>query len=150
MGELSDGRMNAWLLQQRNVDNTSCLVRANKQNFGGTLNNEDFITAIEEVVSSAAINDTISNLSSPPGRKPPEALIQQSLWFNALSDSDKNMLKAIVASAVNESVFGFLCVLDGVRAISDTEESNNLSLIHGDTLLNDPALESLHDLYKNV
>lgn len=58
------------------------------------------------------------------------------------------MVKSIISDAVNESVFGFLCVLDGVRSIFDTGDSNNLKLTHGDTLLNDIENECLHDLYK--
>ncbi|QHJ10947.1 hypothetical protein FX988_01169 [Paraglaciecola mesophila] len=114
------------------------------------MNNEDFITTIEQVVAKAAINDTISTLSSPPGRKPDGSLIQQSVWYNSLSDSDQDMLKRIVSRAVNESVFGFLCVLDGVRAISDAHETNELTLTHKETVLNDAHKEYLHDLYRNV
>ena len=112
------------------------------------MNNSEFITVIEDVVSTSAIEDTIDNLESPPGRKPDENLVKQSAWFNSLSDSDKNMVKSIISDAVNESVFGFLCVLDGVRSISD--DSNKLKLTHGDTLLNDIENQCLHDLYKNV
>ncbi|MEZ9519640.1 hypothetical protein AB4155_08975 [Vibrio splendidus] len=114
------------------------------------MNNSEFITVIEDVVSTSAIEDTIDNLESPPGRKPDENLVKQSAWFNSLSDSDKNMVKNIISDAVNESVFGFLCVLDGVRSISDSDDSNKLKLTHGDTLLNDIENQYLHDLYKNV
>ena len=117
---------------------------------GGLVNNSEFIAIIEDVVSASAIEDTIENLNSPSGRKPDENLVKQSAWFNSLSDSDKNMVKSIISDAVNESVFGFLCVLDGVRSISDSGDSNNLKLTHGDTLLNDIENECLHDLYKNV
>jgi hypothetical protein len=114
------------------------------------MNNSEFIVKIEDVVSASAIEDTIDNLSSPSGRKPDENLVKQSAWFNSLSDSDKGMVKSIISDAVNESVFGFLCVLDGVRSISASGDSNNLKLTHGDTLLNDIENECLHDLYKNV
>jgi hypothetical protein len=114
------------------------------------VNNSEFISIIEEVVSESAIEDTIDNLESPPDRNPDESLVRQSNWFKSLSDSDKNMVKSIVSSSVNESVFGFLCVLDGVRSISKSGETNELELTHKRTLLNDPEKECLHDLYKNV
>jgi hypothetical protein len=117
---------------------------------GGLVNNSEFIAIIEDVVSASAIEDTIENLNSPSGRKPDENLVKQSAWFNSLSDSDKDMVKSIISDAVNESVFGFLCVLDGVRSISDSGGSNSLKLTHGDTLLNDIEKKCLHDLYKNV
>ena len=117
---------------------------------GGLVNNSEFIAIIEDVVSASAIEDTIENLNSPSGRKPDENLVKQSAWFNSLSDSDKDMVKSIISDAVNESVFGFLCALDGVRSISDSSDSNNLKLTHDDTLLNDIENECLHDLYKNV
>jgi len=117
---------------------------------GGLVNKSEFIAVIGDVVSASAIEDTIDNLKSPPGRKPDENLVKQSAWFNSLSDSDKDMVKSIISDAVNESVFGFLCVLDGVRSISDSGDSNKLKLTHGDTLLNDIENQYLHDLYKNV
>ncbi|MGS0690433.1 hypothetical protein [Shewanella sp. 30m-9] len=114
------------------------------------MNNSEFIIVIQDVVSTTAIEDTLDNLKSPPGRRPDESLVKQSTWFNSLSDSDKDMVKSIISDAVNESAFGFLCVLDGVRSTSESGTSNNLKLTHGNTLLNDPEKEYLHDLYKNV
>ncbi len=110
----------------------------------------EFTKIIKEVVSQAAIEDTLENLNDPPGRKPDEQLLVQSEWFKALSLSDREMVSKVIAEAVHESVFCFLCVLDGVRSISEAGEINNLNLSHGGVQLNDVSGELLHDIYKHV
>ncbi|WP_413702160.1 hypothetical protein ACLKMH_12120 [Psychromonas sp. KJ10-10] len=60
------------------------------------------------------------------------------------------MLRSIISEAVDESVFGFLCVIDGVRSISNGGEENGLQLIHRSTRLNDETNEMLHDIYNNI
>jgi predicted house-cleaning noncanonical NTP pyrophosphatase (MazG superfamily) len=110
----------------------------------------EFTNLVKEVVSEAAIEDTIENLNDPPGRKPDEHLVAQSEWFKALSQKDRDMVCKVISEAVHESVFGFLCVLDGVRSISGSGESNDLILSHGGVQLNEASGELLHDIYNNV
>jgi hypothetical protein len=55
-----------------------------------------------------------------------------------------------ITMASDTTMFSFLCVLDGVRAIEDTEEKGQLKLIFSkdgvEELLNNPDEEYLHDL----
>lgn len=110
----------------------------------------EFIKLIKLVVADAAVEDTIGELMDPPGRKPANDLRIRSEWFKSLSEHDRDMVQQITSEAVHSSIFGFMCVLDGVRAISDSGESNNLTLTHENTTLNADDNEFLHDLYKNV
>jgi hypothetical protein len=61
------------------------------------------------------------------------------------------MVLEIVKESVETSVFGFLCVLDGVRAIEDDEIKGRLDLFYdkagNQQLLNNPEEEYLHDLF---
>ena len=45
--------------------------------------------------------------------------LELSAWFNGLGEVDQAFVARIVRQAADEAVFGFLCVLDGVRAIED-------------------------------
>jgi hypothetical protein len=59
-------------------------------------------------------------------------------------------LNEIIKEAVETSVFGFLCVLDGVRAI-ETSDKSNLKLYYEKAgnvvLLNDEDDDYLHDIF---
>ena len=114
---------------------------------------EEFIAAIKIAVHDSAINGMKTNLASPPGRKPPEKTKVTSRWFSSLPDEDKHQVEEIIKQAVHASVFAFLCVIDGVRAIESTPEKGSLELIfnkNGDKkLINDQHGNMLHDIYQD-
>lgn len=110
----------------------------------------EFTKRIKQVVAQGAIEDAIDNLNDPPGRNPDRQLLIQSAWYKRLNETDREMVSKLITEAVHESVFGFLCVLDGVRSIADSGDSNNLQLSHNGVQLNDISGEFLHDIYKNI
>lgn len=62
------------------------------------------------------------------------------------------MLSGIIARSVDSGIFGFLCVLDGVRVIEDDETKGDFQLnyIKGSkSLLNAADSPMLHDLYSD-
>ena len=73
-------------------------------------------------------------------------------WYEALTTSDKEIVRGIVTEAVDSALFGVLTVLDGVRAFADPASMDKLRLVSvnptGENLLNDPNSEFLHDLYQ--
>ncbi|MBZ5858549.1 hypothetical protein [Flavihumibacter profundi] len=113
------------------------------------MNSKEFVNVIKVVVGDNTINGMRSNLEKPPGRKPSEKLLTMSKWYNELSEDDKKMVFQIVKESIDLSIFGFLCVLDGVTAI-ENENKGELKLFYqrGDIniLLNDTGEEYLHDL----
>ncbi|MEI7376821.1 hypothetical protein [Dickeya chrysanthemi] len=112
---------------------------------------EKFVDVIKLVVRDAAIEDTISVLTSPPGRRPSKELVELSNYYNGKNDEEKELINRIIKLASDDAVFGFLCVLDGVRAIEDEEEKGTLSLIYKkneEVILNKD--EDLHDYYNAV
>ncbi|GGH04548.1 hypothetical protein FAZ19_05565 [Sphingobacterium alkalisoli] len=115
------------------------------------MKSEEFIKSIKVVVSQGAINDVLESLSDPPGRKPNNELVEISNWYNSLDQEGKSFIKKIVEMGVDTSMFGFLCVLDGVRVIESTIDKGNFELYYAKgkstTLLNDPQEEYLHDIY---
>lgn len=61
------------------------------------------------------------------------------------------MLREALRESAEAAVFGFLCILDGVRVIESGPNQGELELylVNGDkrVLLNDPHEEELHNLF---
>ncbi len=115
------------------------------------MNSESFIEAIKEYVREAAITSTLDVISSPPGRSPSDDRVKMAEWHSSLPTDQQVVLKMIIREAVDEALFGLLCVLDGVRAVEDANSRGYFELHHigkaGRTLLNDGDKEYLHDIY---
>ena len=117
------------------------------------MNQEEFIEVIKNSVANAAVLDVIETLKFPPGRRPAERAVKLSTFYNQLSLEQQQQINEIIHIAVDASVFGFLCIIDGVRSINDLENQGSLKLTYKDedgieTLLNDPEENYLHDIYK--
>lgn len=114
------------------------------------MNTEEFVEIINLVVCNSTADDVISNLESPPGRQPDRELKELSVWFNSLDENAKVVVNQLIKMTSREAVKGFLCVLDGVRAIENQANKGQLELWYkrGEMKvnLNDPNGEMLHDL----
>jgi hypothetical protein len=116
------------------------------------MNMEDFIHVLKQVVRDAAIDESINVLDRPPGRRPSVKLQEQSQWYHSLKEEDKRVLAQIIAEISDRVIFGFLCVLDGVRAVEDDKLKGRFELRYlkdGVVILNPPNGIMLHDLYRS-
>jgi hypothetical protein len=114
------------------------------------MNAEQFMLVIKQVVRDAAIQDAISLLERPPGRRPPQAELARAEWYKSLSPLDRKNLTAVVADAVDAALFGLFAVIDGVRTVENGEIKGTFELhyVKGSRItLNGPDEEMLHDLY---
>jgi hypothetical protein len=115
------------------------------------MNSESFIKAIKIAVKNGTAKDVVDNIKNPLGRSPEPEIVKLSAWYNRLSNEDKLNIDNLLEQAVNYTIFGFLCVLDGVRAIEGKGEKGSLELyyVKGNDriLLNDSNEEFLHDIY---
>lgn len=114
------------------------------------MNANDFVDVLKLVVNDAAVEDTISVLESPPGRKPSKELIDLSVFYNKQSDDDKELINRIIKMAADDALFGILCVIDGVRAIEDDEDKGELVLTYqknNESLVILNENKNLHDIY---
>lgn len=114
------------------------------------MDSRQFINALRVVVRDGAVSEEFSVLKKPPGRRPPENLKEISAWYNTLDDEQKRILSVVLCDVVDRAVFGFLCVLDGVRAIENDADKGRLELRYvknGSVLLNSPEGEMLHELW---
>ncbi|MFA5122722.1 hypothetical protein [Zavarzinia sp.] len=114
------------------------------------MDGQEFVDLLKIVVRDGTARGEIEALGKPPGRRPRDELVAQSVWFNSLSDDDRRMLSSIIADTADLAVFRFLCVLDGVVAIEDTPDKGRLELsfVKGRaTVLNPEEGEMLHDFW---
>lgn len=114
------------------------------------MNTEIFIDAIKQVVIEDSIRGMQSNLANPPGKNPDQRIVELSRWFKSLSIEHQAIVVRIIRESVEMGVFGFLCVLDGVRAIENSENKGQLKLFYENrdklVLLNNTESISLHEL----
>src|SRR5687768_10106031 len=94
------------------------------------MNRQNFIDAIKQVVIENSKIAIQSNLEKPSGKEPARQLVELSGWYNKLDIKDQSMILKLVRESIEMTVFGFLCVLDGVRAIENTEVKGHLKLYY--------------------
>lgn len=117
------------------------------------MNAEQFVVAIRKYVADSIVDDTIQLLLKPPGRQPAATLVKSSEWYKSLLPQDQKQVMTIVADAVHAAIFGFMCVLDGVKVIDDAHSEFQLFSVNPTTnistqLSGSEENDSLHDLYK--
>ncbi|EPJ9675216.1 TPA: hypothetical protein I8190_005618 [Citrobacter freundii] len=116
------------------------------------MNADEFVWVLNAVVKDAAVEDTISILKSPPGKKPSKELVDLSDFYNNQTDENKDIINKIINRVADYSLFGVLCVLDGVRAIEDDGDKGELILTYQKN--NTPSIvlnehKNLHDIYNS-
>lgn len=115
------------------------------------MNREEFVNGIKLNVDRASATGVVNQLVKPAGRKPHQKDVEISDWFNGLNVEDKEMVQRVISETSNAATFGFLCVLDGVRTVTDTAGELELYFNPADgtnnIYLNDFDGEFLHDLF---
>ena len=112
----------------------------------------EFIDAVRMVVRDSAVSETLDNLRKPPVRKPEQERLKRSAWCNSLDKDHQGIVAHVIQDAVDSAVFGFLCVLDGVRAVEDGPNKGRFELRYvkgGVTVINAPDGEMLHDIFNS-
>jgi hypothetical protein len=110
-----------------------------------------FVQALKQSCRDGAVQDCVESFRSPPGRKPRQELVRISQWFNALPASDREFVASAMREASDATLFGVLCVIDGVRPIEPEGEKSEfkLSATHGGTESQiSPNETYLHDLLR--
>lgn len=111
-----------------------------------------FVSGLVEAVHESAVTGTMARLEAPGGRRPQASVVELSKWYGMLSESDRGRLRQVVEHAVHATLFGTLCVLDGVRTVEPAGSKTDFQLLavrQGEvTMLNDPNGEALHDRYQ--
>lgn len=114
------------------------------------MNSRKFVQAIRVVVRDAAVGDTIQTAGSPPGRKVSVELRARAEWLNSLPVEQKDFVHSLIKDAVDNAVFGFFYVIDGVRAIEDDTDKGDIELryVKDDVAVLSPTKGAmLHEIY---
>jgi hypothetical protein len=110
---------------------------------------DEFVEAVRQVVLESAVSGCIRSYHQPPGKRPSTAPLELSSWYAKLGEDDREMVGRALRDAADAAVFGFLCVLDGVRAIEAHRDKGCLELwyVQGNEriLLNDDSVGCLHE-----
>ena len=115
------------------------------------IDSEFFVRALKSECRDAAVTDCMASFRSPPGRKPRPELVKIAKWFDGLSDADRKMVESAMSEAADATLFGVLCVIDGVRVIEAKEEKAEyvISAVRaGETIQISPSETFLHDIYR--
>lgn len=113
---------------------------------------EQFVRSLKSECRDSAVSDCVASFEKPPGRRPAQALLELSQWFLALQPSDRELVIRAMREAADATLFGVLCVIDGVRTIeSDPVKSSfTLSAEQGDSVsVISPGDDFLHDIYRS-
>lgn len=87
-----------------------------------------FVDVLKQSCRDDAVEDCVAAFESPPGRRPREQLVKIARWFNALSPADRELVIAAMQEASDATLFGVLCIIDGVRVIESEEEKSEFKL----------------------
>lgn len=116
------------------------------------MDSKEFISALKVAVRDATIKSIVKVAQNPPGKKVSLEKKTRAIWLNSLNNEQIDMINSLVTEATDSAIFGFLCVLDGVRVIEDTEDKGRLELRYigsNEVVLNSSNNEMLHDMYKD-
>ncbi len=113
------------------------------------MDKKSFIEGVRACVRDVAVEGMYSNAANPPGRRPSRRELEIAEWIRGLSARDAKNIRYLIQESVDEAVFGFLCVLDGVRKVTDEEGELILEFKSASSCvrLNDFDSEDLHDIF---
>jgi hypothetical protein len=110
-----------------------------------------FVEALKTECADAAVDDCLQILQSPPGNKPAQSLIELSNWYRGLDPKDQANVVAAMREATHATLFGVLCVIDGVRVIEDRPAKSAFKLTancDGAESIIAPGQEHLHEILR--
>ncbi len=116
------------------------------------MNSQSFVEAISRVMK-AGLSGLISNITSPPGKRPEIPLIRVSDFYNRLNEHDKQVFEEALSLASRHSINTILSILDGDLAIEPIGKKGELKLYHFDgtreVRINDPDQAPLSEIFRS-
>lgn len=89
---------------------------------------QKFVELVKLAVRDNAVSATLSHLHHSPRKRPSADLQKNAAWYQSLDETQRERRSSIVRTAADQAVFGFLCVIDGARAIGRGENKGRLEL----------------------
>jgi hypothetical protein len=113
---------------------------------------DDFVRALRSACADSAVTGCLDTFEKPLGRAPRAELVRISQWFHTLSLEERELLKSALQQVADATLFGVLCVVDGVRPIEDSPEKSEFTLTAsrgGSSAQLSPNETFLHDLFRS-
>lgn len=110
------------------------------------------MSALSETCRDSAVAGITALLEKPSGRKVPDELKELSSWYKSLSHEQRARTAAVMRLVADSTLFGVLCVLDGVRAVESSSEKSSFRLTATKGKVSKvvaPGSEFLHDIYRS-
>jgi len=113
---------------------------------------EEFVQALKTVLIDGLSESTLKYFTNEPNAKwKPTEVKKIASWYDSLAESDKLKVNYIIKECFRSSVFGLLCILDGIRQIENPKSRGKLELWYTKNnkriLLNNcESTDFLHDL----
>lgn len=110
---------------------------------------ENFVEALKIECRDSAVESCVDALLCPPGRRPATERLELSRWFNSLEEADRTNVIGAMQQAAHATLFGVLCVIDGVRVIEGPGEKSEfrLTATHSNQVSTiAPSGQLLHDI----
>ena len=118
------------------------------------MNTEQFINGIKISLKDNKKERFLNHFENLPGRNPHKKDILISEGIKKLDTESRKLLGNVIDEAIDSTIFSFLCILDHVRTIEDSEDKTTFELYavkNGErVLINDPNKEELHNLYNSL
>jgi hypothetical protein len=115
---------------------------------------DSFVRALGTIVLDGTVPGLLQHIREPPGRKPPDWLVELSAWMNSLDDEAQTILVKIVEMAAVEGAGSLLAVLDGSMSFDESRPPGELELSYvrqGERKwLNDYDALSLEDSFTSL
>lgn len=112
---------------------------------------QEFITNLQKAITNGMSEEFVFTFEKMKLDNFPR-LKEMATWYKTLNEDEKVILRSLILEVSERTLFGVLCTLDGVRAISN-EEGGALKLYYvnssgKETLLNSLEGEYLHDIFQ--
>ena len=91
---------------------------------------DEFMEAITAVAFKPALESAFSRDTQPTRLKWEQRRRQLAQWFDSLEAEEQSNVREVIWESVHSGIFGFCCVLDGVRAVEDGSDQGEFELYH--------------------
>lgn len=82
------------------------------------MNSREFVEIVRKRAAESAAQSTLEIVEAPVGNPQIDQWQVASHWYQQLDTQSKDSLRFLIGEAAKSAVFGFLCILDGVRMVS--------------------------------
>jgi len=85
------------------------------------MTSQEFVDFVRTRAAESAATSILENAETPPGDPPFVQWCEINRWYKQLDAQSMEKLRFLINEATKGAIFGFLCILDGVRVVSSEQ-----------------------------